>query len=58
MLTGYDKAIVAFLTSLVTLLAPWVPGIEVYASPAIIGALGVVLNTALVFAIPNKAKGE
>lgn len=56
MFTNYDKAIVAFLTSLVTLLAPWVPGIETYLSPAAIAALGVLLNTGLVFLIPNRPK--
>ena len=54
MLTGYDKAIVAFLTSFVALVSPWVPGITEYASPATIGAVGVVLNTLLVFLVPNK----
>jgi hypothetical protein len=54
MVTGYDKAIAAFLGALVVVVAPFVPGIETWLSPGIISAVSVVIATVLVYLVPNK----
>lgn len=54
-MSKYDKAIVAFLGALVTLLATF--GLELsWASEELIAAVGSVISTALVYLIPNKAE--
>lgn len=50
----YRKAIVAVLGGSVTLLAPFVPGIEDVLNPDIIQALSVILTSVLVYQIPNQ----
>lgn len=55
MITGFDKAIVAVLGGLVTILAAF--GLELtWATPELIGTIGSVLTGILTYLIPNKAK--
>ena len=50
----YNKAIVAVLGGLVTVLAPFIPGIEDVMTPEMIGALGTMFTAFFVYLIPNK----
>lgn len=49
----YNKAIVAVLGGLVTLLAPVIPGIDTVIDAEIIQAAATILTPILVYAIPN-----
>lgn len=52
-MSQYNKAIVAFLGSLVTLLAAF--GIDLpWATPEMVSAVGGVVTTFLVWLVPNK----
>ena len=53
MVTGFDKAIVAFLGGVVTLVAAF--GVDVsWATPELISGVGSFLTAVLVYLIPNK----
>lgn len=48
------KAISAFLTGAVGVIAMFLPGVERVATPEVIAAVTVLVQTALVYRIPNK----
>jgi purine-cytosine permease-like protein len=52
----YNKAIVAFLTALVSLIAIWWPPIAQYASTEIIVSVSGVIGAVLVYLVPNKPR--
>jgi hypothetical protein len=53
-MTMYAKAITAFLTGVVGVVAMFVPGVEAFATPEMIAAVTAIVSTILVYAIPNK----
>jgi hypothetical protein len=50
----YAKAITAFLTGLVGFVALFIPAVGQFVSPEMIAAITVVINTLLVYLVPNK----
>ena len=53
-LARYRKAIVAALSGCATLAALFWPGVEEVATPEAISAVGGILATVLVYAVPNE----
>jgi hypothetical protein len=51
-----DKAVAAFLTGAVGVVAMFVPAIRDYLTPEVIAAASMLIGTALVYLIPNRAK--
>ena len=49
------KAITAFLSSLVTLVAMFGVDLSTYLTPEVIGGIGMVVTTVLTWLIPNKS---
>lgn len=50
----YNKAIVGFISSLVTLLAMF--GLDVEVSQELVGAIGTVITGVVVYLVPNKSE--
>lgn len=48
------KALVAFLTGLVGVVAMFIPAVTDHVTPEIIGAVATVIGTALVYLVPNR----
>ena len=55
MIAPNAKAITAFLSSLVTLVAMFGIDLSAYLTPEVIGGIGMVATTILTWLIPNKA---
>jgi hypothetical protein len=51
---AYNKAIAAFLTALVGMIALWWPPVANFASPELVATVASLIGSLLVYAIPNK----
>lgn len=54
MVTGFDKAIVAFLGAALTLAAAFGVNVD-WATPELISGVGGLITAVLVYLVPNKA---
>lgn len=52
--TTINKAIVAFLSSAVTVVAIFWPPVSEYVSPEVVGIIGTIATAALTWLVPNK----
>jgi purine-cytosine permease-like protein len=53
-MSHYSKAIVAFLTGVVSIVAIWWPPVASVVSPEILTSVAAILTPLLVYLIPNK----
>ena len=50
----YTKALVAFLTALVGIIALWWPPVATYVSPEVLNSVAAIAGTFLVYLLPNR----